>query len=169
VLVSCAFVDRISFFGNENSSETRIVTGQKPNAETETIRLLIDRRLKTRLAAEAVVAHFDDHLDEDAISAFLEGRLEEAESSSLISHLVQCSPCRNTTAQLVRLESGFDSEIEAGAEESPGRVRTFIENLAARITPSFEEDAVFAYQNPEPDQAAETVNEQPSSKPEAKK
>jgi hypothetical protein len=135
------------------------VTGQKPNAETETIRQLIDRRLKSRLAAEAVVAHSDDHLDEDAISAFVEGRLEEAESSSLISHLVQCSSCRYTTAQLVRLESDFDSEIEAGAEDGPGRVRSFIESLAARITPSFEEDAVFAYQNPEPDEAAERTND----------
>jgi hypothetical protein len=134
------------------------VTEQKPNAETETIRQLIDRRLKSRLAAEAVVAHSDDHFDEDAISAFVEGRLQEAESSSLISHLVQCSSCRDTTAQLVRLESDFDSEIEASAEESPGRVRSFIESLAARITPSFEEDAVFAYQNPEPDEAAERTN-----------
>lgn len=141
------------------------MTGQKLNAETEVIRRLIDRRLKTRLAAEAVVAHFDDHLDEDAISAFVEGRLEEAESSSLISHLVQCSSCRYTTAQLVRLESQFDPEIEASAEESPGRVRSFIESLAARITPSFEEDAVFAYQNPEPDQAAESVSEEAPEKP----
>ena len=133
------------------------------------IRRLIDRRLKTRLVAEAVVAHFDDHLDEDAISAFVEGRLEEAESSSLISHLVQCSSCRYTTAQLVRLESQFDPEIEASAEESPGRVRSFIESLAARITPSFEEDAVFAYQNPEPDQAAESVSEEAPEKPEADK
>jgi hypothetical protein len=141
------------------------VTGQKPNAETETIRQLIDRRLKSRPAAEAVVAHSDNHLDEDAISAFVEGRLEEAESSSLISHLVQCSSCRYTTGQLVRLESGFDSEIEASAEESPGRVRSFIEGLAARITPSFEEDAVFAYQNPEPDEAAEPVSEEAPEKP----
>ena len=141
------------------------MTGQKLNAETEVIRRLIDRRLKTRLAAEAVVAHFDDHLDEDAISAFVEGRLEEAESSSLISHLVQCSSCRYTTGQLVRLESQFDPEIEASAEESPGRVRSFIESLAARVTPSFEEDAVFAYQNPEPDQAAESVSEEAPEKP----
>lgn len=135
--------------------------GQKPNAETEAIRQLIDRRLKTRLSAEAVVAHFDDHLDDDSMAAFVEGRLEENESSSLISHLVQCSSCRYTTAQLVRLESQVDPESEATADESPGRMRSFIENLAARITPSFEEDAVFAYQNPEPDPAAESVSETP--------
>ena len=135
--------------------------GQKPNAETETIRQLIDRRLKTRLAAEAVSAHSDDHLDDDSMAAFVEGRLEENESSSLISHLVQCSSCRYTTAQLVRLESQVDPESEAAPDASPGRMRSFIESLAARITPSFEEDAVFAYQNPEPDQAVESGTEAP--------
>jgi hypothetical protein len=30
-------------------------------------------------------------------------------------------------------------------------MRSFIDSLTARITPSFEEDAVFAYQNPEPE------------------
>jgi hypothetical protein len=135
--------------------------GQKPNPETETIRQLIDRRLKTRLSAEAVGAHFGDHLDDDSMAAFVEGRLEENESSSLISHLVQCSSCRFTTAQLVRLESQVDPESEAPADAGPGRMRSFIESLAARITPSFEEDAVFAYQNPEPDPAAESVTEAP--------
>jgi hypothetical protein len=135
--------------------------GQKPNAETETIRRLIDRRLKTRLSAEVVSAHFDNHLDDDSMAAFVEGRLEGNESSSLISHLVQCSSCRYTTAQLVRLESQVDRESEATPDESPGRMRSFIENLAARITPSFEEDAVFAYQNPEPDRDVESGTEAP--------
>jgi len=141
------------------------VTEPKPNAETEGIRQLIDRRLKTRLAAEAVVGHFDDHLDEDAISAFVEGRLEEAESASLIAHLVQCASCRYMTAQLVRLESQLDSESEATAEEGPGRLRSFIDRLAAHLTPSFEEDAVFAYQDPEPDQEAESVSEEAPQNP----
>lgn len=138
---------------------------QKPNAETEAIRQLIDRRLKSRLSAEAVVAHFDDHLDDDSISAFVEGRLDENESSPLIAHLVQCSACRHTTAQLVRLESEVDTETEVTPDESPGRMRSFIENLAARITPSFEEDAVFAYQNPEPDKDPEAVDEALPAKP----
>lgn len=125
--------------------------GSKPNTETDAIRQLIDRRLKTRLPAE-VVAHFDGHVDDDSISAFVEGRLDANESAPLISHLVQCSACRHTTAQLVRLESEVEQENEPAADEGPGRMRSFIDNLAARITPSFEEDAVFAYQNPEPEQ-----------------
>jgi hypothetical protein len=132
--------------------------GSKPNTETDAIRRLIDRRLKTRLPAE-VAAHFDGHVDDDSISAFVEGRLDANESAPLISHLVQCAACRYTTAQLVRLESQVEQEHGPAADEGPGRMRSFIDNLAARITPSFEEDAVFAYQNPEPEQA-EPVEEQ---------
>ncbi len=136
--------------------------GSKPNTETDAIRQLIDRRLKTRLSAE-VMAHFDEHVDDDSISAFVEGRLDANESAPLISHLVQCSSCRNTTAQLVRLEFQVDQVSEPAGDESPGRMRSFIDSLSARITPSFEEDAVFAYQNPEPE-PTESAEEQPPEK-----
>jgi hypothetical protein len=36
--------------------------------------------------------------------------------------------------------------------------------VAAHLTPSFEEDAVFAYQDPEPDQDAESVSEETPKK-----
>lgn len=139
--------------------------GQEPNPETEAIRRLIDRRLRDRLSAEAVLAHFDEHLDDDSTSAFVEGCLNENESDPLIAHLVQCSACRHTTAQLVRLESELVAETEVTLDESPGRMRSFLENLAARITPSFEEDVVFAYQNPEPDEDPEAVDDKLPAKP----
>ena len=136
---------------------------QKSKTETDAIRQLIDRRLKSRLPAEVLQDPFADHLDEDAICAFVEGRLEEAEAAPVTSHLVACSFCRQTTAQLIRLESQFDSRVETAVDEGPGRVRAFLQNLAERITPSFEEDAVFAYQNPEtePDGDAEVAEEVP--------
>jgi hypothetical protein len=129
------------------------------------MRQMIDRRLKTRVPAESA---FEVHLDEDSISAFVEGRLEEGESSPVISHLVACSFCRHTTAQLIRLESQFDSLDDAEVEEGPGRVRLFLDSLAARVTPSFEEDAVFAYQNPEgdPGENGEQPAAETSEKPE---
>lgn len=141
---------------------------QEQKTETEAIRQLIDRRLKTRAPAESMLAPFEAHLDEDTTSAFVEGRLEEAESAPVISHLVACAFCRHTTARLIRLESQFDSLDDAPVEEGPGRVRLFLEGLAARITPSFEEDAVFAYQNPEgdPRENAEQPAEETSEKPE---
>jgi len=110
---------------------------------------------------------FAEHLDENAICAFVEGRLEEAEAEPVTSHLVACSFCRHTTAELIKLESQFDSRDDATVDEGPGRVRLWLESLAARVTPSFEEDAVFAYQNPEtePDGKGELAEEVPA-KPE---
>ena len=125
---------------------------------------MIHQRLTTRLPAESPPS--ESHLDEDAMCAFVEGRLEEAESSSVVSHLIGCTSCRHTTAQLIRLGSRFDPETDATvSEESPGRVRLLLERLASRLTPSFEEDAVFAYQDPsaEPDHGKKAVTE---SKPE---
>jgi hypothetical protein len=125
---------------------------------------MIHERLKARLATES--PSVETHLDEDAICAFVEGRLEEAEVSPVVSHLIACTPCRHTTAQLIRLGSQFDTETELTAlEESPGRMRLLLDRLASRLAPSFEEDAVFAYQEPEAEsaQATEVITE---SKPE---
>lgn len=137
------------------------VTRPEANKETEAIRYMIEQRLKARLANESPSS---EHLDEDAICAFIEGRLEETEASPVISHLIACTSCRQTTAQLVRLESQFDTETESTAlEENPGRVPSLLERLASRLAPSFEEDAVFAYQDPSADQSTDVVTE---SKPE---
>ena len=140
------------------------MTSEKAKKETETIRYLIHQRLKTR--AESLPGPLEAHLDEDAICAFVEGRLEEAESAPVITHLVACAPCRHTTAQLIRLESQFDPEGEPIPAEGPGPVRSLLEYLAARVTPSFEEDVVFAYQDPEHDQNGELVGKEAPEKPE---
>ncbi len=129
------------------------------------IRQLIDRRLKTGPAAEVLLSNSDAHLDEDAINAFVEGRLEENEVSPIISHLVTCTFCRHATAQLIRFESQFNDQEDVIVDEAPGRVRLFLENLAARVTPSFEEDAVFAYHNPEGDHESGTETEEKNSEP----
>ena len=142
------------------------VTRPEAKKETEAIRYLIHQRLKARLAAESPLS---GHLDEDTIGAFVEGRLEEAESSPVISHLIACSACRRTTAQLIRFESRFDPEIESAPREpSAGSLSQLLERLASRLTPSFEEDAVFAYQDPtaEPDPGAEVISESKPEKPE---
>lgn len=141
------------------------MTGEKAKKETETIRYLIHQRLRTLVPAESLPEPLAPHLDEDAICAFVEGRLEEVESAPVISHLIACSPCRHTTAQLIRLESQFSPEPETTPDHGPGAIRSLLERLAARVTPSFEEDAVFAYQNPEPDQNEELVSEETPEKP----
>ena len=140
------------------------LTEQEGGTETETIRYMIDQRLKARVPEQSA-APLSAHVDEDAICAFVEGRLEEAEASPVISHLITCASCRHTTALLIRFESQFGPEQDPAPDEGPGRVRLLLERLAAGFTPPLEEDAVFAYQNPEPDQTAELVGEEASEKP----
>jgi len=106
---------------------------------------MIHHRLKTYTEVEAL----DVHPDEDTVCAFVEGRLEEAGSSQMVSHLIVCGSCRHTTAQLTRLDSQVNGETDSPLrEEGPGRVRLLLEGLASRMIPSSEEDVVFAYQNP---------------------
>jgi hypothetical protein len=139
---------------------------KRPEAkkETEAIRYLIHERLKARLATESRL--LESHLDEDAICAFVEGRLDEAESSPVISHLIACASCRQTTAQLIRLGSQFNPETESTfLEENPGRVPQLLERLASNLTPSFEEDAVFAYHDPAAEPAEGSTELIPESKP----
>jgi hypothetical protein len=113
--------------------------------ETEAIRNLIHHRLTSYTEIEAL----DAHPDEDTVCAFVEGRLEEAGSSQMVSHLIACGSCRHTTAQLTRLDSQINAENDSPLQdEGPGRVRLMLEGLASRVIPSSEEDVVFAYQNP---------------------
>jgi hypothetical protein len=143
---------------------TKKLTEQHGDRETETIRYMIDQRLKARTTTESA-APSDAHVDEDAICAFVEGRLDDVEASPVISHLIACSQCRHTTVLLIRFESQFESEDDSTPVESPGRVRLLLERLAAGFTPSVEEDAVFAYQDPDPDQTTESVGEETPKKP----
>jgi len=106
---------------------------------------MIHHRLKTYTEVEAL----DAHPDEDTVCAFVEGRLEEAGSSQMVSHLIACGSCRHTTAQLTRLDSQINAENDSPLQdEGPGRVRLLLEGLASRVIPSSQEDVVFAYQNP---------------------
>ena len=140
---------------------TKMVTEQEGGNATDTIRQMIDQRLKARTVDETAAT--GGHLDEDAICAFVEGRLDEPEAAPVISHLIGCASCRHTTALLIRFESQFEFEKDPTPIESPGRVHLLLERLAAGFTHSLEEDAVFAYQNPEsdPDENAEPTEKNP--------
>jgi hypothetical protein len=107
------------------------------------------QRVETGALAGAYLA--GGHLDEDALSAFVEGRLSDAESAPIIQHLVACNTCRRFTAELIRLESEIgQSEVSLPARvEEPGRIRNLLESLAARVLPS--SDEVFAYHAPADD------------------
>lgn len=96
----------------------------------------------------------DVHLDEDALNAFVEGRLSDRESAPLINHLVACAYCRHATSQLLRLEAETGRvSIQAPelAPEEPGLIRRLLDDLAARVLPSSGEETVFAYHAPAED------------------
>jgi hypothetical protein len=124
----------------------------KNNRETEGIRRMIHQHLQ-RHAVIAQPAAADVHLDEDALSAFVEGRLTETESAPVIQHLVACGFCRRATAHLVRLESELLPVEESGPDmaQEPGRIRRLLDDLASRVLPQSEGDAVFAYHAPADD------------------
>jgi hypothetical protein len=132
------------------------VTQPEADKEMEAIRYIIHQRLRSCPEVETVPIGFEAHLDEDAISAFVDGRIGENESASIVSHLVACGSCRDATARLIRLESFSIADDEVTTpEESPSRLRQFLADLATQVVPSSGEDAVFAYQNPDTDQNAE--------------
>lgn len=119
------------------------------------IRQLIHERLNYPAEVEATIPS-EAHLNEDALGAFVEGRLREDESAPIVSHLLACGSCRSASARLIRLESFLTTDDEVTIpEESPSRLRQFLDELAAQVVPSSDEDAVFAYQNPDDDQKSE--------------
>jgi anti-sigma factor RsiW len=92
-------------------------------------------------------------LDEDTLTAFVEGNLSPRESAPAISHLVDCSFCRHVTAELVRLDFAFADEaapLPATAQQSePASVSDVLSNLLSRIFGSTSDSAVLAHQEPE--------------------
>lgn len=90
------------------------------------------------------------HLDEDSFAAFVEGSVGEREAQSILSHLVECSFCRNVTAELVKLDYAFaDEEIRVGgASDAPAKVSEVLGTLLSRIFGGGDA-VVFAHQEAE--------------------
>src|SRR2546429_2543569 len=121
----------------------------RPGAEreVEAVRTMVHCRLNSLAGVKTESISAAAHLDEDAMSAFVEGQLSENETRSIISHLTSCGSCRDFTARLIRLESTFTvDEVSTMVEDAPSRLRQFLERFASQIIPSSGEDAVFAYQ-----------------------
>jgi len=127
----------------------------KTNRDLEAMRRMIHQHLQGR-ALNALPVPMEVHLDEDALNAFVEGRLGEAEAAPVVKHLVACGYCRHATSQLVRLESETGPALQAltpdAAPREPGSIRRLLEDLAARVLPSSDqEETVFAYHAPAED------------------
>src|SRR5215203_2868312 len=90
----------------------------KINIEEIRIQGLLDRYLNRQSAASGLSTQ-QNHLDEDSLTAFVEGNLSARESKPIVSHLVDCSFCRHVTAELVRLDLAFaDENVNAVVQES---------------------------------------------------
>jgi hypothetical protein len=137
----------------------------KSNKDSDRLRSMVHQHLRRR-ASFALGPSVGAHLDEDSLSAFVEGRLGDKESVPVVRHLVGCDSCRNITAQLIRLDtelSGIETEAPPPAEE-PGRIRSLLANLASRVLPSSEDEVVFAYHAPADDfEKKDKVEEDESS------
>ena len=133
----------------------------------EAVRAMVHCRLNSFASVKTEPISASLHLDEDAMSAFVEGQLNENETRSIISHLTSCGSCRDFTARLIRLESTFTAdEVSTMVEDAPSRLRQFLERFASQVIPSGGEDAVFAYQNPDEnvEKPAETTPDKPKDK-----
>ena len=117
---------------------------------------LLDRFLKVR-SVENVTFTQQDHLDEDTLSAFVEGNITEREAKPIVSHLVDCSFCRNITTELVRLDLAFEGtmEREMATEAQPTKIADVLGGILNRIFGS-NEGAVFAHHEDEDEKEEKT-------------
>jgi anti-sigma factor RsiW len=120
--------------------------------KTETIRGMIAQRLKAVAAAELSNVPAQPHLDEDMIAAFVEGRLQNNECQPVLAHLAACGACRRASAQIVQLENQIDAEPGSDVADEPGRLESLLSKFGS-LVPSTGEEVVFAYQNPDEEEA----------------
>ena len=89
------------------------------------------------------------HLDDDIITAFIEGRLREKDCLSIINHLVDCVMCRRATSELVKLNTVFEDSSVSNNDQQ--RERFNASTSLSKIIQRFFEPAgvVFAHQQEE--------------------
>lgn len=107
---------------------------------------LLDRFMRSRIPGDELTRE-TKHLDDDLLTAFVEGNLGERESKPILNHLVKCSFCRHVTAELIKLDFAFAEEeiqIVAGNNQ-PSRISEVLSNLLSRIFGS-NDGAVFAHE-----------------------
>jgi len=129
------------------------------NIKEEQVRDLLDGFLRFGLGT--ATPEQGEHLDGDAITAFIEGNLSEREALPMTSHLVDCSFCRHRTAELLRLDLEFaDEQGEVKADPSePTRVSDVISGIIGRLFGT-SEGAVFAHEEKESEEDPDRSEEE---------
>ena len=118
---------------------------------------LLDRYLRQRASSSVPALASESHLNDDSLTAFVEGNLSAREARPMVSHLVDCSFCRHVTTELVRLDLAFAETdvIESRAETSePSSVSEVLSGILSRIFGT-NDGAVFAHQENESEEDAE--------------
>ena len=114
------------------------------NQDNQSIEQLLGAFLKSKQGE-----NFGDataHLDEDSMSAFVDGALSNRESEPIMRHLVGCSPCRKITAQLARFAEELNEQPEAMPSAAPqtSRLQQFFQSLGLSSF-GIGDEAVFAH------------------------
>jgi hypothetical protein len=124
---------------------------------------LLDRYLVSRESNRVTADSLSPHLDEDSIAAFAEGNLSERQAKPIVSHLVDCSFCRNVTAEIVRLDASFaenDLPVTAIAGSEPTKISEVLSGLFSKIFGTTD-GAVFAHNE---DEEKSEESEEPEEK-----
>jgi hypothetical protein len=116
------------------------------------IQKLIDRFLHLRASGQDFEKN-EEHLDEDSLTAFIEGNLVKREAEPVITHLVACSFCRHITSELIKLDFAFAGDFApvSVSNGSPSKISEVLQGLFSRIFASTD-NTVFAHQENEEDE-----------------
>jgi hypothetical protein len=121
--------------------------------ENQQISQLLKVFLKSK-ANESSSAN-NTHLDEDSISAFVDGSLSQRESEPVIKHLVGCVSCRNVSARLVQLTEELNEQPEVTSPiAEPNRLQQFLQSLGLSGF-NISDEAVFAHNDSSEDNNTE--------------
>jgi len=130
------------------------------NPQDLQIQGLMDRYLRSKVSSNDFALR-ERHLDEDLLTAFMEGNLSERDGQPVVRHLVNCSYCRHITTELVRLDLAFvEEEIQVAAiENQPSKVSEVLSGLLSRIFGT-NDSAVFAHQEKEDAEKGDTEDKE---------
>ena len=127
------------------------------------IEKILNRFLNSRSTAAGSHVSQDSHLDEDLLSAFVEGSLNRRESNAAVKHLADCSFCRQMTTELIKMDFVFADETAKSyakvGNNEPSKISEVLSGLMSRLFGSGEA-AVFAHEEkPENETGKEPENE----------
>ena len=95
------------------------------NAEEIKIQGLLDSFLRN--SAKKNFTGEEDHLEDDQITAFIEGKSTKWESPAIIKHLIECSFCLHVTGELAKLNTVFaeDEELISAPAKEPAKFQKY--------------------------------------------